>query len=550
MAAPQGAVGAVFDFFDRRVNVMPALSPSPAPTARFVRSWLKGTTARIFLVLMLALLPMAVGAIVASWQSLRTAEQEKVELMTSTARQNARYLAVTINAVDTIQSRAAAALAEGSDSGLTCDRFRRILGAMAGPERTETAIADSEGRIYCGSEGAAALLQQVAAVQFSRSGLALTGEGLLIRSQVADYPLTAYTLFPRKTLVPLVGDDYSDASRSVAMRLGGRRLDLTDMAAEDSGGIAIVKADVGDTGLQLVLTLRGTGGEARAVSLVMPLLLWLGAAFLGWIVVRWALIQPLVALRREVATYTPGKVVHPPSSATFASAEIVELGEAFHEMSKEVAEHEGEMQAALMRQTKLTREVHHRVKNNLQIISSLISLHWRAAENPPIAACYMGIQRRVDALAVVQRNHYAELDEGKGVRARPMIHEIASGLKTSAQIQTGTEMEVATDCDDVYLHQDVAAPIAFMTAELADLAIALGQGESLTISLVRVPDDPGRARFAVSSPAFRRVAAADADKVELFERVLNGLARQLRTPLEHDWEAGRYHLLVPVLSVA
>lgn len=160
----------------------------------------------------------------------------------------------------------------------------------------------------------------------------------------------------------------------------------------------------------------------------------------------------------------------------------------------------------------------------------------------------MGIQRRVDALAVVQRNHYAELDEGKGVRARPMIHEIASGLKTSAQIQTGVEMEVATDCDDVYLHQDIAAPIAFMTAELADLAIALGPEASLTISLVQLPDDPGRARFAVSSPAFRRIAADDADKVDLFERVLNGLARQLRTPLEHDFEAGRYHLLVPVLS--
>lgn len=527
---------------------MPASSSLSVPIADIARGWLRGTTAKIFFVLMLALLPMALGAIVASWQSLHTAEQEKVELMTATARQNARYLAVAIETVDTVQSLAAATLASADDREAACNRFRRVLDAMAGPHRTETVVADADGRIYCGSSGAAALLRGTAVVKFSRTGLALTRDGLLIRSQARNGRIAAYTLYTRGGLMPLVGNEDKGARRSVAIRLGDRRLDLSNAETKNPGGIAVAVADVGTTGLQLLLTLRGAGGEARALSLVMPLLLWLGAAFLGWIVVRWALIQPLVALRREVATYAPGKVVHPPSHAAFASTEIVELGEAFHEMSKEVAEHEGEMQAALMRQMKLTREVHHRVKNNLQIISSLISLHWRAAGNNEISGCYMGIQRRVDALAVVQRNHYAELDEGKGVRARPMIHEIASGLKTSAQIQTGVEMEVATDCDDVYLHQDIAAPIAFMTAELADLAIALGPEASLTISLVQLPDDPGRARFAVSSPAFRRIAADDADKVDLFERVLNGLARQLRTPLEHDFEAGRYHLLVPVLS--
>lgn len=523
-------------------------SPSHASATIIASRWLKGTATKIFFVLMLALLPMALGAIVASWQSLQTAEQEKVELMASTARQNARYLAVAVDTVDTVQSLAATAVAASGGQGGACDRYRRVLDAMAGPGRTETVIVDASGRIYCGSGGGRALLQQAAPARFSRSGLALAGEGLLIRSHGRDGRMTAYTLYTRQGLVPLVGDDDTDSRRSVAVRLGDRQLDLTDADTKGSASVAIAAADVGNTGLQLILTLQGAGGEARALSLVMPLLLWFGAAFLGWIVVRWALIQPLVALRREVATYTPGQVVHPSPTTGMVSTEIAELGEAFHAMSREVAEHEGEMQAALMRQMKLTREVHHRVKNNLQIISSLIRLHWRASESPEISACYIGIQRRVDALAVVQRNHYAELDEGRGVRARPMIHEIASSLKTSAQIQTGTEMDVITDCDDVYLHQDVAAPVAFMTAELADLAIALGQGAPLAISLVRLPDDPGCARFAVSSPAFRRAAAADADKVELFERVLRGLARQLRTPLEHDIESGRYHLLVPVLA--
>ena len=69
----------------------------------------------------------------------------------------------------------------------------------------------------------------------------------------------------------------------------------------------------------------------------------------------------------------------------------------------------------------------------------------------------------MDALAVVQRNHYAELDEELGLRARPMMNEIASALKISAKVQSGRNIDIAVDCDDVMLHQDVATAIAFIT---------------------------------------------------------------------------------------
>lgn len=283
--------------------------------------------------------------------------------------------------------------------------------------------------------------------------------------------------------------------------------------------------------------------------LILLPLVALTAGFLGWVLARRMLIRPLVALRRELASYRPGTILQPASTQSQgATHEIAELGEAFHALSRDIARHDEEMRQSLERQKQLTREVHHRVKNNLQIISSLISLHWRAADDPLTAGAYLSIQRRVDALAVVQRNHYAELEEQKGVRARAILNEIVAGLRTSTQVQGDHMLDIQLLCDDLCLHLDVAAPVAFMVAELADLIIGLGAKEPLRLTLSAVEDTPGYAQFALQSPLFCQDRLAGLRKMELCERVLNGLARQLRTPLDHDVAEGRYTLIIPYLD--
>lgn len=271
------------------------------------------------------------------------------------------------------------------------------------------------------------------------------------------------------------------------------------------------------------------------------------AAALAWRVSRKLLIKPLVALRRELASYRPGKIFQPPATALSAAQEIAELSEAFQTLSQDMARHEEEMREALAHQTRLTREVHHRVKNNLQIISSLISLHWRAAEDPGRAAAFLSIQRRVDALAVVQRNHYADLEQKNGVRALTVLNEIAASLNTSAQVQSDRALDISVECDDVLLHLDVAAPVAFMAAELADLAISQEASGSLHISLKLLDNDSSKARLILESPLLCRNGISALPGAELCARVLGGLARQLRTPLDHDADVGRYCVVIPVI---
>jgi len=536
---------------------------SPPPPAR-AAAWMKGTAGKAFLIMMLALLPLAISTIIVNWHSIRTTEQEKQELLIAATRQNAAQLAATVTAIQTAQSLTANVLADNPADTHICDRLQHLFNAMTDDDGLLVAIFDRRGEIRCRSENAARLAGALRQAGQDAPEVLLVPDldGLLIRSASRDGSVTALALYLRPALAKLTSDVGNGADQTITLHQGDIRLVLASSTGDQSRSRARLNAHApvtpdrtpaltGDQAdrHQLVLdneVIDTLTSNARMISLLMPLLLWVAAVFLGWLVVHWLLIKPLTTLRREIAAYTPGKIIRPPHLSRLASSEIEELGETFHRMSQEVARHEEGMRAALERQTRLTREVHHRVKNNLQIISSLISLHWRAAEDANEGDAYLSIQRRVDALAVVQRNHYAELDEELGLRARPMMNEIASALKISAKVQSGRNIDIAVDCDDVMLHQDVATAIAFMTAELADLVIAYAPDQRFTISLLRLDGTEGQARFSLVSPIFRQAGGSEPATVRLYERVLAGLARQLRTPLGHDAEAGEYHITIPV----
>jgi two-component sensor histidine kinase len=116
---------------------------------------------------------------------------------------------------------------------------------------------------------------------------------------------------------------------------------------------------------------------------------------------------------------------------------------------------------------RLTREVHHRVKNNLQVVASLIALHARGSTGD-VAAAYASIQRRVDALAVVHRNHYAELEENRGVALRSLIGELTSNLRATAPAEA-SHFHIMLDMAVAHVSQDVAVPVAFLITEMVEL---------------------------------------------------------------------------------
>jgi hypothetical protein len=275
--------------------------------------------------------------------------------------------------------------------------------------------------------------------------------------------------------------------------------------------------------------------------ILMPVLMWLWASLVGWIIVQRLLLRPLGRIQDVIAAYRPGDSALDLPTLRTPAHEIGALGRAFAGVTRTVARHEADLEAAVVRQTKLVREVHHRVKNNLQVVASLLNLHSRGAISEDVAAAYASIQRRVDALAVVHRNHYAELEDNRGVALKPLISELTANLRATAPARAAA-MQIRLDVGPFYVNQDVAVSVAFLVTEIAEFGMLCGAN---LVSITLDDDAPGTARLSIGVDALAGEIHCDAER---FDRIVTGLARQLRSTLDHDPALGLYSLTLPVVG--
>jgi two-component sensor histidine kinase len=275
-------------------------------------------------------------------------------------------------------------------------------------------------------------------------------------------------------------------------------------------------------------------------AMLLPLLMWVVAALLSWFLVRRSLILPLGRLKGAVLAYQPGDERLELPERLGPAAEIRELGLAFERAVERIEESERQMADALGGQRRLVREVHHRVKNNLQVVASLLNIHGRSATTTEARAAYAAIGRRVDALSVVHRNHFAEVEESRGIALRPLLVELSATLRASAP-DDARATAIQLDVDHLHTTQDAAVAAAFFVTEVVEFAMLEQPGEAIEIELRRAGELA--ARLTISSNALMKDGDSDPAHVQ-FSRIIGGLARQLRSPL--DEKIGRLSVDIPV----
>ena len=146
------------------------------------------------------------------------------------------------------------------------------------------------------------------------------------------------------------------------------------------------------------------------------------------------------------------------------------------EKNAEIERQRTEVEAALARTERLLgerevllREVHHRVKNNLQIVASLVNLQSETVRDAAALAALRQMRSQVEALALVRRRLYGS-DDLRAIGAADYLGELAALLESSyawAAADVAVEAEVA----DVSLDADTAVPLGPAAAELVANAL-------------------------------------------------------------------------------
>ncbi|HEX6660548.1 MAG TPA: sensor histidine kinase [Sphingomicrobium sp.] len=279
---------------------------------------------------------------------------------------------------------------------------------------------------------------------------------------------------------------------------------------------------------------------ADRVILLLPVLMWILAALSSWLLVSRLLIRPLKRLQQAVTKYQPGEQGLDLPRNLGPATEIQGLRDAFGRAVTRVEDSEREMADALDGQRRLVREVHHRVKNNLQVVASLLNIHGRSAETTDARAAYAGIGRRVGALSIVHRNHFAEMEENRGIALRPLLAELSAELRAGAPVPA-RKIAIDLELESVNTTQDVAVAVSFLVTEIVEFAMLNRPEDPVEISLRRT--SPLTARLTLNSPVLVPEEENKQEKAQ-FERIVAGLAKQLRSTLER--KLGRYSVDLPV----
>ena len=499
------------------------------------------TGTKMLLILSAAMLPLGFIALLTSLDMARSAEVER------------RTAAETVTALYASQIEAVLETRLGEVRGLAVstqspEYLCAVLGRQARLQagiRPPTAMFDGTGRKICQSYGPP--IERLAAADADLDHVWLDAKRRLFRftSGRADGGLFIEAEMPVSAIRLDARQDEGMPPSRLALRQGPSEVVLVDRY-ESGNSVLRISRPLADGRLAITAHYRvAPAGAQTALLIMMPILMWVAAAITGWFVVSRLLLFPLNQIKRSIDAWQGNQEPFQLPRITTPSQEIRELAESFAAVSARIYNHERELEEGLQRQMRLTREVHHRVKNNLQVVSSLINLHARGAQGE-VAEAYGAIQRRVDALAVVHRNHYAELEENRGVSMRSLAGELASSLRASAP-SSAAGMPIALNMIDVYVTQDVAVPVSFLITEVVELLMHRNPRGSVLISLEAV-EQPDRASLRIEAVGPSDGAVGDYADIVRFDRVVTGIARQFRAPLAKDLQAGRFEIEIGIFS--
>ncbi|MFD2175758.1 sensor histidine kinase [Rhodobacter lacus] len=293
-------------------------------------------------------------------------------------------------------------------------------------------------------------------------------------------------------------------------------------------------------------TLDDEGLLADWPPYAFPFLMWMASLLVAWLAAEGQVLRHVRALRASITAFAQGDRRIRPLSMRGAPRELRDVARAHEHMTVAVLHDEAYLENVIHQKEVLLREVHHRVKNNLQLIASILNMQLRRARSPETRAAMQNVQERVLSLATIHRELY--LTSGQtDIRADELLPRIARHI-----LKIGTTAERRFDLDlvveEIRLVPDQAVALALLLTEALDNVLKHAWRGSEAAAEVRVAltqGADGRAMLEVVNPIAPFTAANTPSAPDMVPpsdgfgtRLLTAFAAQLGGWLERGPEAG------------
>jgi len=268
-------------------------------------------------------------------------------------------------------------------------------------------------------------------------------------------------------------------------------------------------------------------------AVALPLVAFTLALIAVWTVAERGVVRWIAYLQRIAAIYARGRFSVRPVQAERAPPEIRDLADTLGAMAATIVARDASLLDHLAQKDAMLLEIHHRVKNNLQIISSLLNMQQRALTDPAARAAISDTRQRISALALIYRALYQSPDLRR-VDLHEFLEELVGQLITG---DAGQRLAARTDlsCDSVVIDPDRLAPIALFAVEAISNALKHGMAEGGQLSVTFRARD-GIAELCIIDTGFQGKVAKLGTGVG--RTLMSAYARQLRGEATFKANAG------------
>lgn len=273
---------------------------------------------------------------------------------------------------------------------------------------------------------------------------------------------------------------------------------------------------------------------------VFPVLMWFASMGVAMLAMHTLVLRHLRRIRVRMNAFSDTRETNaafPQRAVVPTEIEMVEQN--FEQMSQEILRDEATLEDALREKNVLVKEIHHRVKNNLQLISSIMNMQIRAAKLEETKTVLRRVQDRVLSLATIHRDLYQSQHNGR-VNVGALITEI---VENSVELVNGEgrQLKVTKDIAQVMLYPDQAVPLSLLMAEATTNAMKyVGDHPSDKAFIdVTFKQDDTTCQLVVSNSVGNSI---DQVSTGLGSQLMNAFAMQLGGQIETEESDGRYRL--------